>query len=186
MAIFLLTLISTWLLVEASQCKLNPSIYDFKFGSIRGQVISDGPGIFEDNPYLVPDKVVQKSYRATYRPFSPLIVQQNIAVLDIQDRRIIVDTGSVNVPEFRQFRNAGNLQRNLRAAGISSNSIDAVLLTHAHADHVSGLLTPNGTAAFPNAHVYISRADHKFWTADPIQNLGPILPQEVAGKDHSK
>ena len=34
---------------------------------------------------------------------------------------------------------AGKLQQNLAAAGIDSDSIDKVLLTHMHPDHSAGL-----------------------------------------------
>ncbi|WP_376751083.1 MULTISPECIES: MBL fold metallo-hydrolase [Pantoea] len=45
----------------------------------------------------------------------------------------------------------GMLKSSLRAAGVSPEDIDTVLLTHAHPDHIGGLLNDKGLPVYKNA-----------------------------------
>jgi glyoxylase-like metal-dependent hydrolase (beta-lactamase superfamily II) len=57
---------------------------------------------------------------------------------------------------------AGRLPDSLAAAQADPADIEHVLLTHLHPDHAGGLISPDGTAIFPNAtvHAATSEADH--------------------------
>jgi len=57
----------------------------------------------------------------------------------------------------------GQVLGNLRAAGYTPEQVDDVVLTHAHPDHLCGLLDAQGKAAYPNATVWLSRADADYW-----------------------
>ncbi len=61
-------------------------------------------------------------------------------------------------------KDSGHFVENLAAAGVRPEDIDVVILTHAHPDHAWGLLDAEGNRMFPNAEVYISKADFDFWT----------------------
>ncbi|BAV06851.1 Glyoxylase, beta-lactamase superfamily II [Filimonas lacunae] len=56
----------------------------------------------------------------------------------------------------------GKVTTNLLAAGTRPEDINAVLLTHLHADHVGGLVN-NGNRVFTNAMLYISQPEADFW-----------------------
>ncbi|CDF40033.1 unnamed protein product [Chondrus crispus] len=163
-------------------CSNNPSFHRFSFGGIQGVVVSDGPALFDVNPFSVPNAALKRNYDASFRSSSPLVIQQNVAIVDMPAGRVLVDAGSFNIPEFPQFANAGRLLANMRAAGIAPESIQAVVFTHAHADHVAGVITADGKRAFPNAHVYIDKVDHEFWTQSNVPNPKPaIIPNATLG-----
>ena len=42
--------------------------------------------------------------------------------------------------------------------------IDAVVCSHAHIDHVWGIIGGDGKPNFPNAQVFLSKADFDYWT----------------------
>jgi glyoxylase-like metal-dependent hydrolase (beta-lactamase superfamily II) len=42
-----------------------------------------------------------------------------------------------------------------------------VVLTHAHPDHIGGVLDASGKAAFPNAQYVMSKTEWDFWTSKP-------------------
>ncbi len=62
-------------------------------------------------------------------------------------------------------------------AGIMPSSINGVLITHAHGDHVGGLVTVDGSAAFSNAVVYAHCKEFNFCTGNPTElvKLAPDL-----------
>lgn len=65
----------------------------------------------------------------------------------------------------------GQVLGNLRAAGYTPDQVDDVLLTHAHPDHMCGLLDGNGHVAFAKATVWLSEADAAYWL-DPASEAG--------------
>jgi glyoxylase-like metal-dependent hydrolase (beta-lactamase superfamily II) len=52
------------------------------------------------------------------------------------------------------------------AAGFDPKAVDMVVISHFHGDHVNGLLTADGTPAFPNAEILVPVTEWKFWMDD--------------------
>jgi glyoxylase-like metal-dependent hydrolase (beta-lactamase superfamily II) len=46
-----------------------------------------------------------------------------------------------------------------QAAGIDPKDIDYLIPSHAHIDHIGGILAADGSRNFPNAQIFISQAD---------------------------
>jgi glyoxylase-like metal-dependent hydrolase (beta-lactamase superfamily II) len=91
-------------------------------------------------------------------------------VLEVGDRRIIVDTGNGNGKERVLFETANELNtpflEDLAAAGYSAETIDTVLCTHLHGDHVGGstrLVDGEWTPTFPNARYMWNPAEIEHW-----------------------
>ena len=62
---------------------------------------------------------------------------------------------------------AGKLMANMKAAGIDAGTIDTILISHCHPDHIFGLMEKGTNAAvFPNAEIIVSDVEYRFWT-DP-------------------
>src|SRR6266851_3517962 len=67
----------------------------------------------------------------------------------------------------------GRLAGNLRSAGYTPEQVDLVLVTHLHSDHVGGLTTQDGNRVFPNAEVYVAKAESDFWLSPEIAANAP-------------
>lgn len=78
------------------------------------------------------------------------------------EQLILIDTGPAG-----SIGSTGRLPAALGAIGVKPEDIGAVILTHLHFDHISGLVA-GGRRAFPNAEVYADRRDVTHWT-DPAK-----------------
>jgi glyoxylase-like metal-dependent hydrolase (beta-lactamase superfamily II) len=56
----------------------------------------------------------------------------------------------------------------LQAAGMDTENIDTILITHAHPDHIGGLIDADDNLVFPNANYYVAEKEWDYWmSADP-------------------
>lgn len=78
------------------------------------------------------------------------------------DQLILIDTGPAGA-----VGETGDLPAALAALGVTPDDVDAVVLTHLHFDHISGLVA-GGRKVFANAEVYADRRDVSHWT-DPAK-----------------
>src|SRR5262245_64761951 len=61
----------------------------------------------------------------------------------------------------------GKLAENMKAAGLDPAKVDTVVISHFHADHISGLWAKETSEQiYPNAAILMPEVEYKFWT-DP-------------------
>jgi glyoxylase-like metal-dependent hydrolase (beta-lactamase superfamily II) len=113
------------------------SCFSLKIGAFRCQVISDGTIIIPGGGFL---------------PLACLLIQTG-------DHNILIDTGrgAGNEPL------AGKLVENLQKANVRPAEIDKIVITHAHYDHVGGIIDSQGWAVFPKARYIIHQKEMDYW-----------------------
>jgi len=115
-----------------------------------------------------------------------LIMSIHSLVVDTGERRIIVDTCLGNDKE-REIPAWNRLQtsflEDLTAAGYPPDTIDTVMCTHLHVDHVgwnTRLIAGEWVPTFTNARYLIARREWEHWsTAGDDPTYGPVLADSV-------
>jgi glyoxylase-like metal-dependent hydrolase (beta-lactamase superfamily II) len=115
-----------------------------------------------------------------------MILSIHALVVESQGRRIIVDTciGNDKPRPTRPFNQLSTdfLDR-LTGAGFPPESIDTVLCTHLHVDHVgwnTQLVDGRWTPTFPNARHLFGRVEYEFWHANPdTERFGDTMGDSV-------
>ena len=108
-------------------------------------------------------------------------------VVETPDRRIVVDTCLGNDKQDRRIPHWNNLQgpflHDLTEAGYPRESIDTVLCTHLHVDHVGwNTMRVDGrwVPTFPRARYLMGRAEFAHWTGDHGgEDMRPVLADSV-------
>lgn len=149
--------------------------YSFELGEWKATIFRDGALAVLPTIFSVPEFVVRRNFRFYY-PDEPFTGSLNVLLLQKEGQTILVDTG------LGPSEEGGQLIPLMKEMGVKPENVSAVLLTHAHPDHTSGLLTKAGGKAFPNADIYISLTDHIFWQQKNTTILGisPNLPAFIA------
>jgi glyoxylase-like metal-dependent hydrolase (beta-lactamase superfamily II) len=89
------------------------------------------------------------------------------------DRSILIDTGASD----SWLPTMGGLYGSLREAGISRESITDVALTHTHEDHVSGLIAPDGSDAFPAVRqIFVPKEETRAFTGRLARLRDQVTP----------
>ncbi|MBI5506307.1 MAG: MBL fold metallo-hydrolase [Deltaproteobacteria bacterium] len=105
-------------------------------------------------------------------------------VVESCGRRIVVDTCVGNdkdrpMPDWNH--RSGPFLQDLACAGAERESIDLVLCTHLHIDHVGWntmLLGGKWVPTFPNARYLFGRVEWEHWKDQP-EDLGPVITDSV-------
>jgi glyoxylase-like metal-dependent hydrolase (beta-lactamase superfamily II) len=101
-------------------------------------------------PYA--DRIENGKFRT---PLNPLLVQVGALT-------VLIDTGlGPGGPST-----AGHLLAHLAAEDIAPSDIDLVILSHAHPDHIGGVIDQGGQPVFDQAHYILPEAEYAFWTSD--------------------
>jgi glyoxylase-like metal-dependent hydrolase (beta-lactamase superfamily II) len=147
------------------------------------------PGFYRQR---VGDLEVTALYDGT-RPFDPqwlngtkatmdgvvTALHEDPRLLEVSDEGFLVNTGKqlilVDAGAGTWWGGAalGRLVSSLRSAGYTPEEVNIVLVTHLHSDHAGGLTTQDGKRVFPNADVYVAKAENDFWLSPEIAAKAP-------------
>ena len=148
--------------------------YRFPLGDAEITVVSDGPlplGPPKGTFVGVPDDEVKKMLSDNFLSPENVVLEQNSPIVNTGDKLILFDTGMGTAKNFGPT--TGRQQKSMKEAGIKPEDIDAVVFSHAHIDHIGGVVDESGKVLFPNAQYYIAQSDLDFWT-DEAKAGGPM------------
>ena len=151
----------------------------FKIGAMNATIVSDGPLVLHAPERIFrgpPADAMAVKLSAAGLPVDRIRAEQNCLLLETGGKKVLFDNGLGS--EQLYGPDSGKLLNSLQEAGITAAEIDAVVLTHGHSDHCWGTMADDGTPNFPNATLYLSRAELDFWTAD---HTDPRMARTVAG-----
>ena len=119
-------------------------------------------------------------------PEGRLIMSIHALVIDTGDKRIIVDTcigndKQRNIPAWTNLQT--NFLQDLEAAGYPRETIDVVLCTHLHVDHVGRntmLVDGEWVPTFPNARYLLADKEFNYWNDSADEDAyGDIMGDSV-------
>lgn len=125
-------------------------------------------------------------YRELYpEMFAPagLALDCGAYLIRTREATVVVDTGFGPGPIAMLGGAKGNLGPDIAARGVPLESVDVVVHTHLHIDHVGWNLT-DGKPTFPKARYYAPQADFEAFSANPAVNpqMNQVLPLQEMGK----
>jgi glyoxylase-like metal-dependent hydrolase (beta-lactamase superfamily II) len=149
--------------------KQAPSFYRYKVGDFEVTQIADGARTFP-----MPDQFVVNQKKddalaaaeAAYIPKGQVTIVFNPMVVNTGSKLVVIDTGN-GLGAFDQSKGAvGQMNANMKAAGLDPAAVDIVVISHFHGDHIGGLKAADGKLVYPNAEIKVPAAEWAFWTDD--------------------
>src|SRR5260221_3256453 len=147
-----------------------PGFYRLKVGDLEVTALFDGTAAFDphwlNGTKATMDGVVDALHEDPH-------------MLDVADTGFLVNTGKqlilvdAGAGSWWGGGALGRLASSLSSAGYTPEEVDIVLVTHLHSDHVGGLTTQDGRRVFPNADVYVAKAESGFWLSPEIAANAP-------------
>lgn len=155
---------------QAAAIPASADVHPFTVGELHLAALRDGelnPPV-DQTPWgqasVVSDILTEagESGDAVHLSVQPLLVRDG-------DRIVLIDTGAGG-----QMGTANGLPGALSAAGIAPDEVTDILISHAHGDHVGGLLNAEGGLAYPNAVIRFSASE---WAAAQAgaEAAGPLV-----------
>ena len=139
-------------------------------GNIKVTALQDGglvlPSEFLLNLKDADSETIRKNAENTlsYSNVNAYLIQNG-------DRNLLVDAGCREL--FGPT--CGFIHEALTQAGVCTDQVTDLFLTHLHPDHIAGSLNTDGTAVFENAQLHLVDTEHDFWmnsTFDAVEVNG--------------
>ncbi|WP_126651360.1 MBL fold metallo-hydrolase [Chryseobacterium aureum] len=141
-----------------------------KLGELELFILTDGYIHEENLNSFAPRGTVSELksiLKNNFRPDSYIDMAMNIMLVKAKNKLILLDTGMGIFADQR----TGFLLKSLQKAGFSAKDITDVFISHAHPDHIGGVINKQNQLIFPNADIFISKTEHDFWMKASIKDF---------------
>jgi len=152
-----------------------PGFYRYKVGSIEVTVVTDGinrRAVTDDFVLNAKKEEVSAALAAAFMEKDVFVGPYNPIVVNTGAKLAVIDTGTGEAAYKASQGVNGQFLTNLAVAGIDVHTVDAVIISHFHGDHMNGLLKIDNSLAFPNAEILVPAPEHKYWMDDGEMNRG--------------
>jgi glyoxylase-like metal-dependent hydrolase (beta-lactamase superfamily II) len=133
----------------------------FQIGDLEAYVLEDGHLVFPNDGQLLgfgrPPSETAELLAAAGLPRDTIRLDIQGLLVKARDRVILFDSG---LGDFASA-DAGHLRKSLALAGVAPAAITDIFISHAHSDHVGGLVTKAGVLVYATATIHISAPE---WT----------------------
>ncbi|MBI3434578.1 MAG: MBL fold metallo-hydrolase [Proteobacteria bacterium] len=149
--------------------------YRYRIGRYELTALNDGvwnrqidAGFIANAPFAQ----VQQAMADAFMPPGRLAIPFTSLAVNTGPKLVLIDTGTGGQlqPVAPQ---SGTWSNNLAAAGIAPASVDIILISHFHPDHINGIKTKDGQLTFPNAAIHVPAAEWAYWMDDARMNAAP-------------
>ena len=153
---------------------------EMSLGAFQLDVVSDGaltlPGSFIFAP--MPQDELAQVLAPFDQPLDELTPPCNCTLLRTPDRVVLFDVGSG--ADFSP--NSGILPQSLDGLGVSPDEITDVVFTHAHPDHLWGLLDDFDDLLFPEASFWMGQKEWDYWfNPNTVDEIGEAMTAFAVG-----
>lgn len=158
---------------QGATAPVSPGFYRYRLGEFTVTMVQDGFRIGQLQGFVrnAPLEEVQKVAAESFLSTTQLRIPFTVPVLQTAQDIVVFDVG--NGPQAQPNATVGHFLHNLKAAGIEASQVTKVVQTHFHGDHIGGLITAEGAAAFPNAEVIVPEAEWAWWTDGGNETRSP-------------
>ncbi|PZP44104.1 MAG: MBL fold metallo-hydrolase [Pseudopedobacter saltans] len=150
----------------------NGGFKKLKLGDLELTILTDGHILQKPiQPFmcpLAPEKELNSILKANFRSIDEVDMAMNVLLIKKGNQNILLDSG---MGMFANSEDNHWLLQSLAEAGIKPESITEIFISHAHPDHIGGLVDHSQHLVFPNATVYISKTEYDFWRKATISDF---------------
>ena len=160
-----------------------------KLGDLELTILTDGY-IKQSpvHPFVAPLATagdVKNLLEENFRPTDYIELGLNVMVIKSKDKLVLLDTGMGIFAQPTQ----GRLMKSLGAAGFNASGFTDIILSHAHTDHIGGLVDKKNNLVFSNAAIHIAKTEYDFWQKatiedfknSPLYNMQDFVKQTISG-----
>ena len=156
--------------------KQAPGVYRYKVGDMEVTVVTDGTRVGPFPETLVrnaPKEDVAAAINTAFLDKDKFPFFFNPVVVNTGSKLVAIDSGNGPGAYDQSKGGLGQYHTNLQAAGIDAKTIDMVVISHFHADHINGLVTADGKPAFANAEVLVPAPEWAYWMDEGNASRAP-------------
>jgi len=131
--------------------------YQLEDGDFRVTILCDADQLRDAHnlfPNLPPDEL-ERAAATQHAAVDAIPFSMNMLLIQMPQHSVLVDTGL----------GTGTLLKTLGDIGVKLDSIDRVIITHGHGDHIGGIMGEHGPN-FPNARYTFWKSEWEYWRAE--------------------
>jgi len=110
---------------------------------------------------------VKAILKDNFRSEDYIDMAMNTLLVKTKNKLILFDSGMGIFADER----TGFLLKSLQKAGFSAKDITDVFISHAHPDHIGGVIDKQNNFVYPNANIFISKIEYDFWMQASLKDF---------------